>query len=125
MLLTRPEEFAHVARQWSQRFAGAPTPAPGSGKTGGSSSGGGDEASLQQKRKLEDKERRKAEDRRRREAYHGYNPAMIDRFTSMGFQVEQVVSAFEYTGVDKAGGEEYELEEEYIGDITARLFGEM
>ena len=100
-------------------------PAPGSGKTGGGGSGGDDEASLQNKKKLEDKERKRAEDRRRREAYHGYNPAMIDRFTSMGFQVEQVVSAFEYIGIDKADGEEYELEEEYIGDVTARLFGEM
>ncbi|KAI6831646.1 hypothetical protein KC333_g796 [Hortaea werneckii] len=125
MLLTRPEEFQHVAREWAQKYAGAPVPAPGSGKTGGGGSGGDDEASLQNKKKLEDKERKRAEDRRRREAYHGYNPAMIDRFTSMGFQVEQVVSAFEYIGIDKADGEEYELEEEYIGDVTARLFGEM
>ncbi|KAK4540949.1 hypothetical protein LTR36_008457 [Oleoguttula mirabilis] len=125
MLLTRPEEFAHVAREWAQRYAGAARPAPGSGKTGGSSSGGGDEASLQQKRKVEDKEKRKVEDRRRREAYHGYNPAMVERFMGMGFQVEQVVAAFEFIGIDKAGGEEYELEEEYIGDVTARLFGEM
>jgi len=128
MLLTRPEEFAHVAREWAQRYAGALKPAPGSGRTGGSSSGasaGTDEASLQQKKKVEDKERRKAEDRRRREAYHGYNPAMVDKFTTMGFGVEQVVSAFEYIGIDKAGGEEYELEEEYHGDIVARLFGEM
>ncbi|TKA31015.1 hypothetical protein B0A50_01983 [Salinomyces thailandicus] len=117
MLLTRPEEFKHVAREWAQKYAGAPKPAPGSAKTDGGSSGGDGEASSQSKRKLEEKERRKA--------YKGFNPAMIDRFTDMGFQVEQVVSAFEYFGIDKADGEEYELEEEYIGDITARLFGEM
>lgn len=134
MLLTRPEEFAHVAREWAQRYAGAAKPLPGSGKTGGSSSGAsgggggggaGEEAALAQRRKVEDKERRRAEERRRREAYHGYSSAMVDKFTTMGFQVEQVVAAFEYIGIDKAGGEEYELEEEYIGDITARLFGEM
>jgi ubiquitin-conjugating enzyme (huntingtin interacting protein 2) len=36
----------------------------------------------------------------------------------MGFDVEAVVAAFEYVGID------YELEEAYMGDITARLFGE-
>lgn len=42
----------------------------------------------------------------------------------MGFEVSAVVAAFEYVGIDKAGGEDYELEEEYMGDITARLFHE-
>ncbi|KAF2768463.1 hypothetical protein EJ03DRAFT_328311 [Teratosphaeria nubilosa] len=125
MLLTRPEEFKHVARQWAQRYANAPKPAAGSGRTGGSSSGGGDEGSLQQRQKADDKERKKAEERRAREAYHGYNRHMVGRFTDMGFTVEQVVSAFEYVGIDKAGGEEYELDEEFLGDVTARLFGEM
>ncbi|KAK4569940.1 Ubiquitin-conjugating enzyme E2 1 [Recurvomyces mirabilis] len=127
MLLTRPEEFAHVAREWAIRYAAAPKPIPGSNRTGGSSSGssGLDEAALKEKKKVEDKEKKRAEERRRREAYHGYAPAMIDRFTGMGFQVEQVVAAFEFVGIDRAGGEEYELEEEYIGDVTARLFGEM
>ncbi|KAK5677359.1 Ubiquitin-conjugating enzyme E2 1 [Elasticomyces elasticus] len=130
MLLTRPEEFAHVAREWAIRYANAPKPTPGSGRTGGSSSGNSSgqfesEATAKERKKLEDKEKKRAEERRKREAYHGYNAAMIERFTGMGFQVEQVVSAFEFVGIDKAGGEEYELEEEYIGDVTARLFGEM
>ncbi|KAK3676382.1 Ubiquitin-conjugating enzyme E2 1 [Recurvomyces mirabilis] len=127
MLLTRPEEFAHVAREWAIRYAAAPKPIPGSNRTGASSSGssGLDEAALKEKKKVEDKEKKRAEERRRREAYHGFAPAMIDRFTGMGFQVEQVVAAFEFVGIDRAGGEEYELEEEYIGDVTARLFGEM
>lgn len=126
MLISRPEEFKHVAREWAQRYAGAPKPPPGSTKTGASSSGDtGDAAAAKQQKKAEDKESKRREDQRRREAYHGYNRDMIDRFTSMGFQVEQVVAAFEYVGIDKAGGEEYELEEEYIGDVTARLFGEM
>lgn len=56
--------------------------------------------------------------------YHGYNKDLIDRFVAMGFDVEQVVAAFEYVGIDKMGGEDYELEEAYMGDITARLFGE-
>ncbi|KAI0583009.1 Ubiquitin-conjugating enzyme E2-24 kDa [Pyrenophora tritici-repentis] len=43
---------------------------------------------------------------------------------AMGFDVEAVVAAFEYVGIDRMGGEDYELEEAYMGDITARLFGE-
>lgn len=127
MLLTRPEEFAHVAREWAVRYAHAPAPGPGSGRTGGSSSGSGalDDGSLKERKKADEKERKKAEERRRKESYRGYNPAMVDKFTGMGFQVEQVVSAFEFVGIDRADGEEYELEEEYIGDVTARLFGEM
>ena len=57
-------------------------------------------------------------------SYHGYNPALIDRFGDMGFDVPTVVAAFEYVGVDKNDGEDYELEEEYMGDIAARLFHE-
>jgi ubiquitin-conjugating enzyme (huntingtin interacting protein 2) len=56
--------------------------------------------------------------------YHGYNKDLVDRFIAMGFDVEAVVGAFEYVGIDKMGGEDYELEEAYMGDITARLFGE-
>jgi len=125
MLLTRPEEFKHVARDWAQRYANAPIPGPGSGKTGGSASGAGDETTQKERRRADEKERKKNEQRRRLEAYHGYNPAMVEQFVSMGFQVEQVVAAFEYVGIDKADGQQYDLEEEYIGDITARLFGEM
>jgi ubiquitin-conjugating enzyme (huntingtin interacting protein 2) len=49
---------------------------------------------------------------------------LVDRFSAMGFDVPTVVAAFEFTGIDKNDGEDYELEEEYMGDITARLFGE-
>lgn len=56
--------------------------------------------------------------------YHGYNKDLVDRFVAMGFDVEVVVASFEYVGIDKMGGEDYELEEAYMGDITARLFGE-
>lgn len=125
MLISRPEEFAHVAREWAIRYASAPRPAPGSGKTGGSSSGVTDEMMAKQAKKADDKDKKKAEERKQREAYHGYNKTMIDQFVAMGFSVEQVVAAFEYVGIDKADGEQYELEEEYIGDVTARLFHEM
>ena len=56
--------------------------------------------------------------------YGGYNPGMIDGFVNMGFDRVRVVSAFQFVGLDTNGGEAYELEEAYIGDITARLLGE-
>lgn len=42
----------------------------------------------------------------------------------MGFDVEAVVDAFRFVGIDKNNGRYYELEEAYMGDITARLLGE-
>lgn len=56
--------------------------------------------------------------------YSGYNQAMVDRFVLMGFDLDRVVDAFDYVGIDRNGGEEYALEEAYMGDITARLLGE-
>lgn len=42
----------------------------------------------------------------------------------MGFDVEQVVECFKHFGIDRMDGDDYELEEEYMGDVTARLLGE-
>ena len=125
MLIRHPEDFKHKAREWAQRYANAPKPLPGSAKTGASTSGAEETPAAKQQRRAEEKEKKKHEEQRRREAYRGFNKAMIDQFVEMGFQVEQVVDAFEYVGIDKADGEEYELEPEYMGDVTARLFGEM
>lgn len=58
------------------------------------------------------------------DSYEGYNKDLIDRFVSMGFDVDRVVSAFKFVGIDNNDGEDYELEEAYMGDITARLLGE-
>lgn len=56
--------------------------------------------------------------------YAGYNKDLVDRFVNMGFDVEKVVDAFIFVGIDRNGGADYELEEAYMGDITARLLGE-
>jgi len=48
----------------------------------------------------------------------------VDRFGSMGFDVEQVVDAFERVGVSRNGGDDYDLGAGVMGDITARLLGE-
>lgn len=56
--------------------------------------------------------------------YQGYNKDLIDRFVSMGFDLDRVVEAFNFVGIDRMDGQDYELEEAYMGDITARLLGE-
>lgn len=56
--------------------------------------------------------------------YHGYSPAMIEKFCAMGFDVHAVVGAFEHVGIPTNNGAYYDLEEEYNGDVTAWLFGE-
>ena len=42
----------------------------------------------------------------------------------MGFGLDAVVDAFLFVGIDKNNGCDYQLEEAYMGDITARLLGE-
>ena len=49
---------------------------------------------------------------------------MVDNFVNMGFDRDRVVAAFDYVGIDPNGGEFYEMEEAYMGDVTARLLGE-
>lgn len=56
--------------------------------------------------------------------YAGYNKTMVDNFVVMGFQVEAVVEAFRFLGIEENQGRFYTLEEAYIGDVTARLLGE-
>jgi ubiquitin-conjugating enzyme (huntingtin interacting protein 2) len=114
MLLRSRAEFEHVARDWAHRFANAPLNEPGE------SSGGATAESLRQKA-VEAKER---EEKAKLAHYKGYNKELIDRFCAMGFEVGAVVAAFEYVGIDRNEGEDYELEEAYMGDVTARLFGE-
>lgn len=125
MLISRPEEFAHVAREWAIRYANAPQAQAGSGRTGAGSSGGLDEDALKERQVADQLENKLREEREARRAYSGYNRRMVDRWTEMGFSVERVVAAFDFVGIDKNDGDEYELDEEYIGDITARLFDEM
>lgn len=56
--------------------------------------------------------------------YDGYNKDLIDRFGSMGFDVERVVAAFRFVGAERNGGRDYQLDEGKMADITGRLLGE-
>jgi len=114
MLIRNPAEFEHKAREWAVKYAGAPKKEIAEG------SGGATAASIKKKAQ----QAKQNEEKSRLAAYKGYNKDLVDRFVAMGFDVEAVVAAFEYVGIDRMGGEDYELEEAYMGDITARLFGE-
>jgi len=87
---------------------------------------GGTAAATQDKKTIEaaEKESEQREEEANMAVYEGYNKDLIDRFVNMGFDVDRVVSAFKFVGIDRMGGEDYELEEAYMGDITARLLGE-
>jgi len=117
MLITNPKEFHRKAQDWAIKYAGAPILISDT------------EAEDPQSSAPVTDEHTKLQNREREEAataasYHGYNRALINRFCDMGFDVPTVVDAFEYVGIDRNSGEDYELEEEYMGDICARLFHE-
>jgi len=113
-LIKNPKEFERQAREWAVKYAGAPK------SFIGESSGGATAESIEEAEK-EGQEREAAANIA---VYDGYNKDLIDRFVNMGFDVERVVEAFNYVGIDRNGGQDYELEEAYMGDITARLLGE-
>ncbi|KAI1499560.1 ubiquitin carrier protein [Biscogniauxia marginata] len=56
--------------------------------------------------------------------YQGYNKDLINRFVNMGFDIDRVVEAFQYVGIETYDGQDVDLEPAYMGDITARLLGE-
>ncbi|RQM07225.1 hypothetical protein DH86_00000921 [Scytalidium sp. 3C] len=102
------QRFQQVAREWAVKHAGAPKDAKWTSNLPAVN--------------LEKKKPTSREEELRR--YQGYNKDLIDRFVNMGFDLDRVVEAFNYVNIDRNNGEDYELEEAYMGDITARLLGE-
>ncbi|KAK5052062.1 hypothetical protein LTR84_002866 [Exophiala bonariae] len=113
-LIKNPKEFERQAKEWAVKYAGAPKSNLGEG------SGGSTAQSIEEAEKASEEREAAANIA----VYDGYNKELIDRFVMMGFDVERVVDAFNYVGIDRNGGQDYELEEAYMGDITARLLGE-
>ncbi|KEF60458.1 ubiquitin-conjugating enzyme (huntingtin interacting protein 2) [Exophiala aquamarina CBS 119918] len=113
-LIKNPKEFERQAKEWAVKYAGAPK------SNIGESSGGSTAQSIEEAEKAGEEREAAANIA----VYDGYNKDLIDRFVMMGFDVERVVDAFNYVGIDRNGGQDYELEEAYMGDITARLLGE-
>ncbi|KAH6850475.1 ubiquitin-conjugating enzyme/RWD-like protein [Chaetomium sp. MPI-CAGE-AT-0009] len=103
MMMEQPNEFAAKAHDWAVKYAGAPR-----------------RETLTHNYEKSAAPAVKDDPTR----YKGYNKELVDRFVNMGFEVDAVVDAFIFVGIDRNGGEDYELEEAYMGDITARLLGE-
>jgi ubiquitin-conjugating enzyme (huntingtin interacting protein 2) len=112
MLMNDPDKFERIAREWAIKYAAAPSNTTWDSQPHA--------ASAPSKPKSQQTLSREEEMRK----YHGYNEELIDRFVNMGFDLDRVVEAFEFVHIDKNNGEDYELEEAYMGDITARLLGE-
>ncbi|KAH8602325.1 ubiquitin-conjugating enzyme/RWD-like protein [Bisporella sp. PMI_857] len=106
-LMNNPDLFEATAREWAVKHASAPQ------HTAWTKRG--------PKKATPAKPKPQADNAAR---YQGYNKDLIDRFVSMGFDLDRVVDAFIFVNIDRNNGQDYELEEEYMGDITARLLGE-
>ncbi|KAI0906594.1 ubiquitin-conjugating enzyme/RWD-like protein [Ustulina deusta] len=104
MMINDPEAFNKKAHEWAVLHAGAPR----------------SDRFQQVKPRTGIPQRERIDD----SAYEGYNKNLINRFVNMGFDIDRVVEAFHYVGIETYGGEDVELEPEYMGDITARLLGE-
>ncbi|KAK8029576.1 ubiquitin conjugating enzyme [Apiospora rasikravindrae] len=103
MMIADPDGFNAKAHEWAISHAGAPK-----------------NTKFQSVRPRTNPAKQEIDEAR----YQGYNKELVGRFVSMGFDVDRVVEAFLFVGIDKNGGEDYVLEEAYMGDITARLLGE-
>ncbi|CZS93877.1 probable ubiquitin--protein ligase [Rhynchosporium agropyri] len=116
MLMKNPEQFQKVAREWAVKHASAPKSTQWEVATAMHPS-----SSKPNPQKVLSREE---EERVMIARYQGYNRDLIDRFVAMGFELDRVVDAFNFVRIDRNNGEDYELEEAYMGDITARLLGE-
>ncbi|KAK6601755.1 ubiquitin-conjugating enzyme [Botrytis cinerea] len=139
MLINHPKEFREKARDWAIHYAGAPRVTKWSQAAASSPSYLPPVKHQSQEEKARQEMLKYASFllivfpcmfivdgrlTRNYNRYQGYNKALVDRFVSMGFDIEKVVDAFNFVHIDRHGGEDYELEEAYMGDITARLLGE-
>ncbi|EKD12999.1 uncharacterized protein L3040_007082 [Drepanopeziza brunnea f. sp. 'multigermtubi'] len=115
MLMNNPEQFQQVAREWAVKHASAPT------STSWDATRASQTLAKPKSQKFLSQEE---EERQLALRYQGYNRDLIDRFVAMGFELDSVVAAFLFVSIDRNDGQDYELEEAYMGDITARLLGE-
>jgi ubiquitin-conjugating enzyme (huntingtin interacting protein 2) len=131
MLVNHPEQFDRVAREWAVKHAGAPKSLLTAGALSYTHSAPA-KPKTQKSKEQEMREQIARYDICQEQngthlpvnRYQGYNKDLIDRFVNMGFEIDRVVEAFNFVGIDRNDGQDYELEEAYMGDITARLLGE-
>ncbi|KAI1817222.1 putative ubiquitin carrier protein [Poronia punctata] len=101
MMMTDPEAFNAKAREWAVQYANAPRQA---------SFGAARPRTIAAPATISDSQ------------YKGYNKDVVNQFVDMGFDIDRVVDALQWVGIDRNASR---LGPEYIGDITARILGEM
>ncbi|KAI5917189.1 ubiquitin carrier protein [Camillea tinctor] len=106
MMLNDPDGFNKKAHEWAVTHAGAPKNPK--------------YQASQSRSNVLPQPSQQVDDSR----YQGYNKELINRFVSMGFDIDRVVEAFQYVGIETYDGQDVDLEPAYMGDITARLLGE-
>ncbi|KAH6652316.1 ubiquitin-conjugating enzyme/RWD-like protein [Truncatella angustata] len=106
MMMTNKPAFEAKAHEWAVKYAGAPQNSKWQG------AGSTPEYQADTPQRIDEAR------------YKGYHKNLIDPFINMGFDIDRVVEAFLHFGIDKNDGEDYRLEEAYMGDVTARLLGE-
>lgn len=89
MMINNPVEYRRKAQEWAVRFAGAPnTPAREASSSGSAATPA---------------PRVMSEEQRKMQEYGGYDEAIVERFTGMGFPVRQVVRSLSIVGIRKRG----------------------
>ncbi|KHJ34968.1 putative ubiquitin conjugating enzyme [Erysiphe necator] len=117
MLMNHPEQFVRVARDWAIKHANAPKSTQWEQKNlWRPKISGFDQQNIFS---------RGENSRHELPCYQGYNKNLVDRFVNMGFDIDRVIEAFLYVNVDRNNGEDYNIQEGYMGDITAYLLGEL
>lgn len=106
MMLADPEACARKAQAWAIQYAGAPPKTLDFSKYK-------TEAQLLETNPLDDVAR-----------YGGYNRELVQRFTTMGFDVEHVVDVLRSLHIPTMNGRDWMLDEGHIADITTRLLGD-
>ncbi|PNP56156.1 hypothetical protein THARTR1_03681 [Trichoderma harzianum] len=101
MLLEDPDSFVQMAHEWAVRHAGAPR-----------------QRNLDITRFRSLARPTTAVDASR---YHGYKPVLVEQFTAMGFELDNVVATLEYFRIDKF---HESLPPSRMSDVTTRLLGE-
>ncbi|KAF4344330.1 ubiquitin-conjugating enzyme (huntingtin interacting 2) [Fusarium beomiforme] len=104
MLIEDPQGFALKAHEWAVKYAGAPKAAVDLTKYSNNAAPAAPKDDTARLR--------------------GYNRNLVERFVNMGFPLDAVVEAFIHFRIDRNGGQDYELEEAYMGDVVARLLRE-
>lgn len=99
-MLEHPDQWARIAQEWSIKYAGAP------------------------QQELDFSKYTSTPKELEANRYDGYNQEVVDRFTDLGFQVEDIVRVFKEIKLPTRGGAYFPQTEEFMDIVTTKLLGE-